>query len=150
MREDIINMLIYGNDSDLSTRYNFPIFVANMLSYSYKKLNSVYHRSMIVNRIESGYYSNEKEIENMARDYISNCILYSPDHGIGMLTSKCSLSEEEASEFIKEYIKYNENLKELLSAELDVSNTNIQMRDMVNKLISSFLNSEKNKTLQIN
>lgn len=150
MREDIINMLIYDNDSDLSTRYNFPMFMAKMLSYSYKKLNSVYHRSMIVNRIESGYYSSEKEIENMAHDYISNCILYSPDHGRSMLMSKCSLSEEEANSYINEYLKYNSNLKDLLSAELDVSNTNIQMRDMINRLINPFLNSEKNKTLQIN
>ena len=144
MKEEIINMLIYDNDSELSTRYNFPLFVAKMLSFSYKKLNSGYHRNMMVNKIESGYYSSQNEINNMAYHYISNAVLYSPDHGKEMLINMCNLSEEEADSFIAKLTHYNSNIRDLLSAELDVSNTNRKMKELVDSVINAFLENERN------
>ena len=146
--DDTIDMLVYAEDEELSSRFNFPTFIASMLSGAYRRLNSVHHRTMLVNRIEKGYYSSKEEIEEMARTYLSKSILFNPDHGFEVLTTKCGLSEEEANEFIAKYCKYNDNLNDLLSAELDVSNTNIEMKDMISELVGAFLESEASKGLE--
>lgn len=147
MRNDIIEMLIYDDSDGLSSKYNFPKFVAMMLCSAYKLLNNNYHRNIVINKIENGFYSEEKNIKEMANSYISNAVLYSPDHGKSMLINRCGLSESEADEFISRYTKYNQNLKDLLSAELDVSNTNKFMREMIDEVIDAFIESEKEKTL---
>lgn len=147
MNDEIVDMLIFDNDSELSSRFNIPIVVARILSQIYKHLNSNHYRYVLISRIENGFYSKKENYDDLANNYLSKKILLSEDHGFKILTTKCGLSEEEAMEFIQRYCKYNDNLKDLLSAELDVSNTNIEMRDMINEILEPFLESEEEKEL---
>ena len=49
----------------------------------------------------------------------------------------------DASNFINSYLKENNHLDEMLSAELDVSNTNIKMNEMIDGLFDAYIESEK-------
>ena len=147
MREEIMNLLIY-DENELSKRFNMPLFEAQMLSYAYKNLNSQHYRTMMVDKIASGFYSTEKEIRDMAYQYISKSALNNPEKGKKLLIEKCGLDEEGAVKYIEEMKRLNSNLGDMLSAELDVSNTNIVMREMTDGLIDTLLNSEVNKPLE--
>ena len=143
MQNEVIDMLINDDIDGLSRGFNIPDFVSKLLCIFYKNLNSIYHRKQIIDRLNNGYYSKEDEIKNMAKLYISKLILHSKDHGKSFLMEKCNLNEKMAESYINSYITANEYVKDLLSAELDVSNLNIQMDSLIDDLSDAFLSNKE-------
>lgn len=147
MREEVIGMLINGDKDALCSSFELLPFQADILEFYYKNINSMHNRNLLVNQILTRYYSSDELKNSMAKSYIQKTILFSKDNGKSFLMSKCGLSDEESSTFIKEYLQYNKGVDEMLSAELDVSNTNILMNEMINKILPIFLESQTQKKL---
>ena len=147
MDNSVIDMLIYKDVDGLCNNYGLLPFQVDILEKYYKFINSKILRDSMVKRINEGFYSTNEEINEMAKTYISKCILFSQDSGKSLLIDKCGLSEEDAQRFIDSYKKSDKDVKEMLSAELDVSNANIIMNDMLESVSVPFIESQKSKTL---
>lgn len=142
MREEIIGLLINGDRETLCSSFGLLPFQASMLEFYYKNINSMHTRTTLVNQIASNYYSSEEKKNEMAKSYLEKAILFAKDHGKNILMNRCGLTEEQSIEFINEYLKNNSNLTDMLSAELDVANTNKIMSGMMEEIIPTFLKSQ--------
>jgi len=146
MQNDVVDMLINDDFEDISNAFNIPDFVSKLLCIFYKNLNSMHHRNQILERLNTGFYKNDKEIKNMAKLYISKMILNNPENAKVFLIEKCNLLENDAQTYINNYITANNYVRDLLSAELDVSNLNIQMDSLLDYLSDLFLANNKNRS----
>ena len=142
MTEELVELLINGDKDKLCEAYDVLPFQADMLELNYKNINSLQSRAELIKKIIGKYYSLESVKNSMAKTYLEKALLLAKDHGKLILESKCGLSEQESDDFIREYLQSDGYVNEMLSAEVDVSNTNILMNVMIQKIIPPFLESQ--------
>ena len=143
MEYEIINFLVNEDFEPLHDNYDLLNFQSQMLSFMYLNTKNENMKEKIVENIISGKYVEDTEVKSMFKTYIDKAIKFSKDNGLGLLINKCRLSEEEAREFISRYLREDKNINEMLSAELDVSNNNIRMSEMIDEILPAFLENEK-------
>ncbi len=147
MENTIIDMLIYGKYDELSQSFNIPNFEAKMLSEIYKKLNYQSNRGKMINGIMNGYYNRPEEIKNMAKLYIKNVILHTPDNGRSFLINNCGFSELDAYNAINGFIASNNALSQNLSYDLDTSSIENQLNTTLEYLTQGFLTNGQGRGL---
>ncbi len=147
MNDNVIDMLIYEDDEGLCSEYGLLPFQVDIFKKYYKRINSKFIRDDLCEKIRNGYYSSEEMIDSMAKTYISKAVMFSSDQGLDILINKCGLSEEDARKFTNALLHANKSINEMLSAELDVSNTNIRVDDMLETITKPFIDSQKTKSL---
>ena len=147
MENTVIDMLVYDNVQELSNSFNLPSFEAKMLCELYKHLNGQLHRKQIVDRIISGYYSKEEEINNMAKFFVKKMILNTQDQGKSFLMQNCGLSEMDAYAYSDRVNMANRTINDFLSADLDTSTAEFEMNNVLSQVSGMFLNNEEKKVL---
>jgi len=147
MGYEIIELLMNKDYDTLCSKFNLYNFQSKMLCFIYNTTNSLNARSSIVSSIERGDYTTESKLKDMFKSFIDKAIRYSKDNGFKILVEKCKLNEIDAASFINNYLRENKNIDDMLSAELDVSNNNIRMNEMIDSIMPAFLESEKEKSL---
>ena len=147
MENTVIDMLVYDNVEELSNSYNLPSFEAKMLCELYKHLNGQLHRKQIVDRIISGYYSKEEEINNMARFFVKKMILNTQDRGKSFLMDKCGLSEIDAHTYSDRVNIANRTINDFLSADLDTSTVELELNTVLDQVSGMFLGKKEEKVL---
>ena len=141
-------ILLNSKDYDsLCTNYGIYKFQAQMLSFMFITSKVLSLKNNIINGITSGRYSRNDSVRDMFKLFIDKAVKHSKDNGFSILVNKCGLSEIDANTFIYEYLRNSKNTDEMLSAELDVSNNNIRMNEMIDEIFPAFLESEKSHTL---
>ena len=147
MEYELVGLLMNKDYDTICSTYRLYNFQAQMLCYMYESTNIDSLKSRIIEHILDGSYSSEDKVRGMFKSFIDKAIRCSKDNGFNILVEKCKLSEIDATSFITNYTIANRNLDEMLSAELEVSNTNIKMNEMINEIMPAFLDSEKEKKL---
>ena len=143
MRFEVVSLLVNENYDALCENYKLYDFQARMLSFMYTSTDNERMKDSIVTDIISGKYTVPVRVRDMFKTFIDKAVKHSKDHGFGILTEKCRLKDDEARTFLDIYLKADKNVDELLSAELDVSNTNIRMNEMIDELLPNFLDNER-------
>ena len=143
MNMEIVSALINEDYDYLINNYNLLPFQAKELVFFYKRFNSMYHRDLLVKKIENGDFSREDEIYNMAKKYCSKVMSYGDKKSINFLQEKCGYTLEDANRFVSTYMSESKALDDMLSMEVDVSNVNIRMNDMIDCIVQLFLDSQK-------
>ena len=147
MENTVIDMLVYDNVEELSNSYNLPSFEAKMLCELYKHLNGQLHRKQMVDRIISGYYSKEEEINNMARFFVKKMILNTHDRGKSFLMDKCGLNEIDAYTYSDKINIADRTINDFLSADLDTSTVEFEMNNVLDQVSKMFLGKKEEKVL---
>ena len=148
MENTVIDMLVYDNTEELSSSFNLPSFEAKMLCELYKHLNGQLHRKQMVDRIISGFYSKEEEINNMARFFVKKMILNTQDRGKSFLMQKCGLNEIDAYTYSDKVNIADRTINDFLSADLDTSTVEFEMNNLLEQVSSMFLNNGEKKVLK--
>lgn len=147
MNGEIIDMLIYKDTDGLCNSFGLLPFQVDVLEKYYKHIGSKVIRDELVKKIGNGFYSTEEKKNEMAKFYLSKCITLSSDNGKSLIIEKCGFSDVDAQKVIDDYNRINNYIKDMLSTELDVSNLNMQMEDVLESISKPFLDSQRGKTL---
>ena len=139
-----------GDIESICKQLNLYDFQVKMILALYNKIKDVDNlKNNLFERINSGYYHSDEQINFMASSYIENCILHTSDNGYELLTTKCGLEDLDAKSVIGCVLRSNKSLNEMLSDELDVSNINIRVNDMMSALVPIFISSyNENKQIK--
>ena len=148
-KEKLELMLLNHDYEGLNSEYNLYEFQSMMIASAFGKVYSVPSlKDKYLNRVLEGYYLVPGEIERMACEYVKNAIIHMKDNGFDLLMNRCNLSENDARVVIDSILKSDRDLKDMLSAELDVSNINIRDNEMLMQILPAFIDSYKNLGLK--
>ena len=146
MENDLELLFESGNVEAIMENYNLYDFQVKMILVLYLKIKKVKNlKKSLFERINDGYYNNMDQVTFMASSYLQNAIIHSQDNGFELLTTRCGLEEEDAKCVINCVLRSNKSLNEMLSDELDVSNINIRVNDMMSAIVPSFIASYDKK-----
>ncbi|MBR4178169.1 MAG: hypothetical protein IKR57_02330 [Bacilli bacterium] len=143
MEYEIVNFLVNEDFDTLCSSYDLYSFQAQILSFMYLNTKNEKLKEEIVNDIIRGKYCTDQKVKEMFKSYIDKAVKYSKDNGLSILIDKCRLNEDDARAFINSYLKQDKNIDDMLSAELDVSNINIRMNEMIEEILPIFLDNER-------
>ena len=142
--EELESMLLNKDIDGLCEKYELYDFQAQVLVGIYSNINKSDNlKNNFLERINSGYYKEEYQVNTMAKNYLKNAILKSKDHGLLLLTSKCGLSEFDANNVINIIITSENAVNDLLSTEVDGSHLDVRINNTLNEILPSFLESYK-------
>ena len=147
MKDDVRNALMVKDIDYLCEKYSLLPFQASVLSYGYNKSDRDNYKEYVINKIISGKCAEEKDQETMAKNYCSQLLLLANSNTFDFLCNICGFTLEHAKRFVETFIREKRAEKEMLDMEVDSSNINIRINQMLDDIVSIFIASQKQKKL---